>query len=105
MFRLTRHFSAACRILVACDGGIVYMAACVGCATVSLWGPGVMERFKPPGELHSGVRKQYACIPYVTWSRLGEFPRCPYDRRCYNDLTAHEVFEHHARVKNRVAAP
>lgn len=90
---------AACRVLVASDGGVVYMAACVGCATVSLWGPGVMERFKPPGDLHAGVRKQYACIPCVTWSRLGEFPRCPYGRRCYNDLTADEVFAGYARLK------
>lgn len=81
-----------CSVLLACDGGVVYMGAAMGCATVSLWGPGVMERFKPPGDRHLGVRKDYPCIPCVTWDRLGEFPSCPYDRKCYKDLTATEVF-------------
>jgi ADP-heptose:LPS heptosyltransferase len=88
-----------CRILIACDGGVLYMAAAMGCSTVSLWGPGVMERFKPPGEDHVGVRKGYACIPCVTWDRLGEFPPCPYGRRCYNDLRAPEVLDAYLRVK------
>jgi ADP-heptose:LPS heptosyltransferase len=89
-----------CRVLIACDGGIVYMAACVGCATVSLWGPGVMERFKPPGERHIGVRKNYACIPCVTWDRLGEFPACPYNRRCYTDLTVEDVYTQYQRIRD-----
>jgi ADP-heptose:LPS heptosyltransferase len=88
-----------CRVLIACDGGILYMAAAMGCNTVSLWGPGVMERFKPPGEDHIGVRKSYACIPCVTWDRLGEFPPCPYGRRCYKDMRASEVFDAYLRVK------
>ena len=88
-----------CRILISCDGGLVYMGAAMGCSTVSLWGPGVMERFKPPGEGHVGVRKDYACIPCVTWERLGEFPRCPYGRRCYNELTAEEVFRAYLDLK------
>lgn len=91
-----------CRMLVSCDGGLVYMAAAMGCATVSLWGPGVMERFKPPGERHLGVRKAYACVPCVTWDRLGEFPPCPYERRCYNELTAEEVFDSYLSLKERL---
>lgn len=95
-----------CKILIACDGGVLYMAAAMGCSTVSLWGPGVMERFKPPGEDHIGVRKNYACIPCVTWERLGQFPPCPYGRRCYNDMRAREVFDAYLRVKaRRLAGP
>ena len=90
-----------CEVLLACDGGVVYMAAAMGCPTISLWGPGVMERFKPPGESHIGVRKNYACIPCVTWNRLGEFPRCPYNRKCYNDVSADEVLEHYYRSAPR----
>ena len=90
-----------CPILIACDGGMVYLGAAAGCSTVSLWGPGVMERFKPPGEDHVGVRKGYACVPCVTWDRLGEFPPCPYDRRCYKDLRATEVFDAYLRLKAR----
>ncbi len=91
-----------CRILVACDGGAVYMGAAMGCSTLSLWGPGVMERFKPPGDLHIGVRKDYACIPCVQYNRLGEFPECPYNRKCLNDLTSDEVFEKYLILKNRI---
>jgi ADP-heptose:LPS heptosyltransferase len=87
------------RILVSCDGGAVYMGASMGCKTLSLWGPGVMERFKPPGPMHVGVRKGYPCIPCVNYSRLGEFPKCPYDRKCLNDMTASEVFEHYRILK------
>jgi ADP-heptose:LPS heptosyltransferase len=82
----------ACKILIACDGGVVYMAAAMGCSTISIWGPGVMDRFKPPGDNHIGIRKDYFCVPCVNYSRLGEFPRCPYDRRCIMDISAEEVF-------------
>lgn len=91
-----------CRILVACDGGMVYMAASMGCSTISLWGPGVMERFKPPGEDHVGIRKNYFCVPCVNYSRLGEFPRCSYDRACIRDISASEVFYEYWRSKQRL---
>jgi len=93
---------SASKILIACDGGMVYMAASMGCDTISLWGPGVMERFKPPGGNHIGIRKDYGCIPCVNYSRLGEFPPCPYNRRCLNDITAREVFDQHLRLKSKV---
>ena len=89
----------ACKILIASDGGIVYMAAAMGCSTISLWGPGVMDRFKPPGPDHVGIRKDYFCIPCVNYSRLGEFPPCPYDRRCINDITPEDVFEKYVDLK------
>lgn len=88
-----------CKILIACDGGLVYMAAAMGCGTISLWGPGVMDRFKPPGENHIGIRKDYFCIPCVNYSRLGEFPPCPYNRRCYMDITAEEIFDRYLQLK------
>jgi ADP-heptose:LPS heptosyltransferase len=88
-----------CKILIACDGGLVYMAAAMGCGTISLWGPGVMDRFKPPGENHIGIRKDYFCIPCVNYSRLGEFPPCPYNRRCYMDITAEEIFDQYLSLK------
>ena len=89
----------ATRILVSCDGGAVYMGASMGCATLSIWGPGVLERFKPPGPMHVGVRKEYPCIPCVNYSRLGEFPKCPYDRKCLNTMAASEVFQHYMILK------
>jgi len=88
-----------CKILIACDGGLVYMAAAMGCGTISLWGPGVMDRFKPPGENHIGIRKDYFCIPCVNYSRLGEFPPCPYNRRCYMDIIAEEIFDQYLSLK------
>jgi len=91
-----------CKILVACDGGIVYMAAAMGCSTLSIWGPGVMERFKPPGENHPGIRKNYACVPCVNYSRLGEFPDCPYDRKCINDISPESVFSAYRSLKDRL---
>jgi ADP-heptose:LPS heptosyltransferase len=91
----------SCRILIASDGGIVYAAAAMACCTISLWGPGVMDRFKPPGPHHIGIRKNYSCVPCVNYSRLGEFPPCPYDRRCLNDITAAEVLEQFVLLKNR----
>ena len=89
------------KILIACDGGIVYMAAATGCKTISLWGPGVMDRFKPPGSNHIGIRKSYFCIPCINSSRLGRFPPCPYNRRCYNDITPQEVFKNYLHLKSR----
>lgn len=89
----------SCKVLIACDGGPVYMGASMGCRTISLWGPGVMERFKPPGENHRGVRKGYYCIPCVNYSRLGEFPPCPYARRCLNDITAADVYMQYGELR------
>lgn len=91
-----------CKILIACDGGIVYMAAAMGCNTISIWGPGVMERFKPPGDNHIGVRKDYFCVPCVNYSRLGEFPDCPYDRKCIKDISAMDVFDKYKNLKTRI---
>ena len=93
-----------CKILVASDGGMVYMAAAMGCSTISLWGPGVMERFKPVGDNHVGVRKGYACVPCVNYSRLGEFPTCPYDRMCIKDITADDVFDQYLQLKAQILA-
>ena len=92
----------ACEILISCDGGAVYMGASMGCKTISIWGPGVMERFKPPGDDHVGIRKNYYCIPCVNYSRLGEFPACPYNRRCINDITASEVISEYINIKNNI---
>ena len=91
-----------CRILIACDGGIVYVGAAMGCGTISIWGPGVMDRFKPPGKNHLGVRKDYFCVPCVNYSRFGEFPGCPYDRKCINDISALDVFEKYVALKTRI---
>lgn len=90
-----------CEMLLACDGGIVLIGAAMGCATISLWGPGVMDRFKPPGDQHVGVRLDYECIPCVTWDRLGTFPKCPYDRRCLNDLGTAPVLDAYRRINER----
>jgi ADP-heptose:LPS heptosyltransferase len=91
-------------ILIACDGGIVYMAAAMGCKTISIWGPGVMERFKPPGNDHIGIRKQYPCIPCVNYGRLGEFPPCPYNRKCINDITVKDVFDSYLQLKSTISS-
>ena len=91
-----------CRVLLACDGGIVHMAAAAGCGTVSLWGPSDMHRFKPPGEEHVGVRSDYACVPCMTRERLGEFPGCPYARRCLNDLGVASVMSAYLVQKRQI---
>lgn len=98
-FAVSLGVLARCRLLVACDGGVVYMGAAMGCDTLSLWGPGVMERFAPPGRGHIGYRLDYACIPCVIFDRLGEFPPCPYGRRCYNDMKASGVFEQYRKLR------
>ncbi len=77
------------------------MAAAMGCSTISIWGPGVMERFKPPGDNHIGLRKDYFCIPCVNYSRLGEFPKCQYNRKCINDISVEEVFDKYLYLKNQ----
>ncbi len=102
MFGESLALLKASKILVSCDGGAVYMGASMGCGTISLWGPGVMERFKPPGERHIGLRKMYPCIPCVNYARLGEFPPCPYDRKCLNDISAEEVYLSYKALKDRI---
>lgn len=93
---------AACRILIACDGGIVHMAAASGCSTISLWGPSVMQRFKPAGPTHLGIKSDHPCVPCVTRERLGEFPGCPYARRCLVDIKAPRVLDAYLLEKRRL---
>jgi ADP-heptose:LPS heptosyltransferase len=94
----------SCRILVACDGGVVHMASAVGCRTVSLWGPSVMRRFKPVGDEHIGIKSDYPCVPCVTRERLGEFPGCPYGRRCLKDIDAARVMDAYLLQKQQMQA-
>lgn len=94
----------SCRILVACDGGIIHMASAVGCRTVSLWGPSVMQRFKPVGDEHIGIRSDFPCVPCVTRERLGEFPGCPYERRCLTDIEVAQVMRAYLLQKHRLQA-
>ena len=91
-----------CQILVVCDGGLVHMGSAMGCKTVSLWGPGPMQRFKPIGKDHIGIRKEYWCIPCISRERLGDFPGCPYNRRCLNDIKAAQVMDGYLLHKGRV---
>ncbi len=81
---------AACRFLVTTDSSIMHLAALMGIPTLSLFGPGIVEKWAPRGEDHLVVRLDLPCSPCT---RFGTVPPCPRQFACMRNLTPEMVVE------------
>ncbi len=79
-----------CRGLVTADSGIMHLAALMGLPTLSLFGPGIVEKWAPRGKGHMVVKLDLPCSPCT---RFGTVPPCPRDFACMRDLTPDMVIE------------
>jgi predicted lipopolysaccharide heptosyltransferase III len=77
---------AACRLFIGGDSAGMHLAAAVGTATVSIFGPSSSVAWAPRGEDHVVVQKDMPCVPC---SRKG----CDGQEmsRCLEELTVDEV--------------
>lgn len=87
---------AACDLLVTNDSGPMHLAAAVGTATLSLWGPGDAAETAPLGAGHRRiVHGELSCVPCVRnrcpRSGAGEILRRA-ERECMGLITVDEVF-------------
>ncbi len=79
-----------CRFLFTADSGIMHLAWLLGVPTLSLFGPGIVEKWAPRGSKHLALRLDLSCSPCT---RFGTVPSCPYDFACMRDLTPEMVIE------------
>ncbi len=65
------------------------MGAGLSVPTVSLFGPGIANKWAPPGEQHIVINHKLPCSPCT---RFGTTPPCPIGAKCIQDISVGEVF-------------
>ena len=75
-------------LLVSTDSGILHLGYAVGTPTVSLFGPGIVEKWAPKGARHVVIQKGLPCSPCT---RFGYTPPCPFNFRCMTEIEVDEV--------------
>lgn len=71
-------------LVLAADGSLPHLAAHVGAACVTLFGPNDPAWKRPLGKCHATVRRHVECAPCF-------LAKCPLDGRCQNELTVAHV--------------
>ncbi|TYO99953.1 lipopolysaccharide heptosyltransferase II [Geothermobacter ehrlichii] len=76
------------QMLVSGDSGVLHLAVGLGVPTVSLFGPGIAEKWAPRGDRHVVIRRHLDCSPCT---RFGYTPDCPVGARCIQEISVEEV--------------
>ena len=76
------------RLLVSTDSGILHIAVIEGLNTVSLFGPGIVDKWGPRGDGHIVVHKQLECSPCT---RFGYTPPCKKKGLCMRLIKVEDV--------------
>jgi ADP-heptose:LPS heptosyltransferase len=82
-----------CRFYIGVDSGILHLAYALDIPTISLFGPGIKEKWAPPGEKHIAVGKDLPCSPCTLF---GYTPNCRHVQ-CMKSINLADVI---AAVKN-----
>ncbi len=77
------------QLLVSGDSGVLHLGAGLGVSTVSLFGPGIADKWAPVGESHTVINHALPCSPCT---RFGTTPPCPIGAKCIQDISVEEVF-------------
>ena len=75
-------------LLVTGDSGVLHLAVGLDVPTVSLFGPGIADKWAPRGEKHIVLNKNLPCSPCT---RFGYTPPCPEGGRCIQEISVEEV--------------
>lgn len=75
-------------LLLSGDSGILHIGVGLGKPTVSLFGPGIAEKWAPRGPRHIVINKNLPCSPCT---KFGHTPNCPVNARCMAKITVDEV--------------
>jgi len=86
----TAAILAGAKLLVSGDSGVLHLAAGVGCPTVSLFGPGIEEKWAPRGDEHHVVNLGLPCSPCT---RFGTTPKCYKHGQCIQDISVEMVWD------------
>jgi ADP-heptose:LPS heptosyltransferase len=77
------------QLLISGDSGVLHLGVGLGTPTVSLFGPGIADKWAPRGEQHIVINHKLPCSP---GTRFGTTPPCPIGAKCIQDITVDEVF-------------
>jgi lipopolysaccharide heptosyltransferase II len=77
------------KLLVSGDSGVLHIGVGLGIPTVSLFGPGISEKWAPRGKGHIVINHKLPCSPCT---RFGTTPPCPIGAKCIQDISVDEVF-------------
>ncbi len=77
-------------LLISGDSGVLHMAAGLDIPTVSLFGPGIAEKWAPRGRKHMVINHHLECSPCTCF---GYTNPCHRHARCIQDITPHEVMD------------
>jgi ADP-heptose:LPS heptosyltransferase len=77
-------------ILLSGDSGVLHVGVGLGKPTVSLFGPGIADKWAPRGENHIVLNKKLSCSPCT---KFGYTPKCSINAKCMQDITVDEVFK------------
>jgi len=76
--------------LITADSGIMHLGWLIDVPTLSIFGPGIIEKWAPRGPNHLAIRLELSCSPCT---RFGVVPPCPYEYRCMKDLSPEMVID------------
>lgn len=77
------------QLLVSGDSGVLHIGVGLGVPTVSLFGPGIADKWAPRGNRHIVLNHRLPCSPCT---RFGTTPPCPIGGKCIQDISVGEVF-------------
>ena len=84
-------------LLVTGDSGVLHMAVGLNVPTVSLFGPGIADKWAPRGEKHIVLNRNLSCSPCTCF---GYTPPCPDEGRCIQEISVDEVAEAVMKLKD-----
>ena len=85
------------QLLVSGDSGILHLAVGLDVPTVSLFGPGIADKWAPRGTKHIVINRHLPCSPCT---RFGYTRPCSNGAKCIQDITPNEVFQAAASLIN-----
>lgn len=75
-------------VLLSGDSGVLHLGVGLGRPTVSLFGPGIANKWAPRGDSHIVINKKLPCSPCT---KFGYTPKCPINATCMANITVAEV--------------
>lgn len=85
----TAALIAGADLLVSGDSGLLHIGVALGVPTVSLFGPGIAQKWAPRGARHSVLNLQLSCSPCTLF---GTTPPCTKDLACLSMISVDAVF-------------
>lgn len=95
----TAALIAGADLLVSGDSGLLHIGAALGIPTVSLFGPGIAQKWGPRGEEHRVLNLQLPCSPCTIY---GTTPPCKRQSACLSGISVDAVINAVKKQLNKI---